>query len=41
MRAIALYRERWADHGLGIDYLSEAQRELLRLESLSKILPEV
>lgn len=34
-------RERWAEYGLGFDYLSEEQRELLTFEKLSKILPEV
>jgi len=34
-------RDRWGEYGLGIDYLTEEQRELLTLERLSKILPEV
>jgi len=31
----------WAEYGLGIDYLTEEQPELLTMEKLSKILPEV
>ena len=34
-------RDRWADYGLGLDYLSEEQREMLTMEKLSRILPEV
>ena len=34
-------RQRWGEYGLGIDYLSEEQRELLTFEKLSKIFPEV
>jgi 4-hydroxy-3-polyprenylbenzoate decarboxylase len=34
-------RERWNEYGLGIQYLSEAQRELLTLEKLSRTFPEV
>jgi 4-hydroxy-3-polyprenylbenzoate decarboxylase len=34
-------RERWAEYGLGIPYLTAEQRELLTFEKLSKILPEV
>ena len=34
-------RQRWAEYGLGLDYLSEEKRELLTMEKLSQILPEV
>lgn len=34
-------RSRWKEYGVGIDYLSEEQRELLTLEKLSKVFPEV
>lgn len=34
-------RARWKEYGIGIDYLSDEQRELLTFEKLSKILPEV
>ncbi len=34
-------RDRWKEYGLGIDYLSEEQRELLTFEKLSQIFPEV
>jgi 4-hydroxy-3-polyprenylbenzoate decarboxylase len=34
-------RERWSEYGLGIDYLSDDQRELLTFEQLSKVFPEV
>jgi 4-hydroxy-3-polyprenylbenzoate decarboxylase len=34
-------RARWAEYGIGIDYLSEAQRELLTFKELSKRFDEV
>ena len=34
-------RDRWAEYGLGLDYLSAAQRELLTFEKLSEVLPEI
>ncbi len=34
-------RSRWKEYGLGIEYLSDEQRELLTFEKLSQILPEV
>jgi 4-hydroxy-3-polyprenylbenzoate decarboxylase len=34
-------RDRWAEYGLGLDYLSAAQRELLTFEKLSEFLPEI
>lgn len=34
-------RKRWAEYDLGLDYLSDEKRELLTMEKLSKILPEV
>jgi 4-hydroxy-3-polyprenylbenzoate decarboxylase len=34
-------RDRWDEYGLGIDYLTEEQRELLTFEKLSQDLPEV
>lgn len=34
-------RARWKEYGLGIEYLTDEQRELLTFEKLSKILPEV
>ncbi len=36
-----LVQRRWAEYGIGIDYLSEEKRELLTLRELSKRLPEV
>lgn len=37
----AKVRARWSEYGIGIDYLSEAQREQLTLAELSKRFPEV
>ncbi len=34
-------RARWAEYGIGIDYLTEEKRELLTMERLSKTFPEV
>jgi len=34
-------RDRWTEYGLGLDYLSAAQRELLTFEKLSEVLPEI
>jgi 4-hydroxy-3-polyprenylbenzoate decarboxylase len=34
-------RARWEEYGIGIDYLTEEQRELLTMEQLSKTFPEV
>ncbi|HJO73286.1 MAG TPA: UbiD family decarboxylase [Rhodospirillales bacterium] len=34
-------RKRWKEYGIGIDYLDDAQRELLTFERLSRVLPEV
>ncbi len=33
--------ERWKEYGIDVPYLSEEKRELLTLEKLSKILPEI
>ncbi len=33
--------ERWDEYGVGVPYLDEERRELLTMEKLSKILPEV
>ena len=34
-------RSRWTEYGIGIDYLDDAQRELLTFRELSKRLPEI
>jgi UbiD family decarboxylase len=34
-------RDRWQEYGLGIDYLTDEQREWLTLEKLSRTFPEV
>ena len=34
-------RERWADYGIGADYLSDEKREMLTFEKLSKFLPDL
>jgi hypothetical protein len=34
-------RARWAEYGIGGDYLSEEKRELLTFANLSKRFPEV
>jgi len=34
-------RERWADYGIGADYLSDEKREMLTFEKLSKVLPDL
>lgn len=34
-------RSRWAEYGIGVDYLSDAQREQLTLAQLSRRFPEV
>lgn len=34
-------RKRWAEYGLGLDYLTDEKREILTMEKLSQILPEV
>lgn len=34
-------RDRWAEYGLGLDYLTDAQREQLTFEQLSQRLPEI
>ena len=33
--------ERWADYGIGADYLSDEKREMLTYEKLSKVLPDL
>jgi 4-hydroxy-3-polyprenylbenzoate decarboxylase len=33
--------DRWAEYGIGMPYLDDDQRELLTLEQMRKILPEV
>jgi len=34
-------RKRWAEYGLGLDYMADEKREILTMENLSQILPEV
>jgi len=34
-------RKRWAEYGLGLDYMTDEKREILTMENLSQILPEV
>jgi len=34
-------RKRWAEYNLGLDYLTDEKREMLTMERLSKILPDV
>jgi 4-hydroxy-3-polyprenylbenzoate decarboxylase len=34
-------RARWSEYGTGMPYLSEEKREMLTLEQLSKVLPDV
>ena len=34
-------RKRWAEYGLGLNYMTDEKREILTMEKLSQILPEV
>lgn len=34
-------RDRWSEYGIGVPYLDDDQREMLTLEQMRKILPDV